>query len=201
LTIEGNILLIKLVYSQGRLSEVNKLFSVEKLQSQMNDHINKMKNQLMPEIDSLRQLQLLAEAHSIRGLCLEKRKQNKGLITVNIGSTLITNEHEKEINEQDIIDSYETSSHFAIEHSIAIQKKFPSMVNNLSNSQFPSTTITSSNNIIPSIVNENSLTSNINSLSILNNVEENIDLINPLYEIALQKVPLLYIKRGFAKNL
>ena len=34
------------------------------------------------------------------------------------------------------------------------------------------------------------------TLNSLNNGDDNLDLINPLYEIALQKAPLLYIKRG-----
>ena len=34
------------------------------------------------------------------------------------------------------------------------------------------------------------------SLNATNNIDDNLDLINPLYEIALQKAPLLYIKRG-----
>jgi hypothetical protein len=196
LIIEASVLLTKLLYSQGRFDEATKLLAIGKLHSRLNEHINKMRNRQMPETDSLRQLQLFAEAHSIRGLCLERRKQNKSISIANAGNLLANNEQEKQINEQEIIDSFEASSQFAIEHSIGMQKIFTSIINSSPNLQYPSSVTTSnSNSANTANINENSLTSNINSLTILNNSEENIDLINPLYEIALQKAPLMYIKR------
>jgi len=59
---------------------------------------------------------------------------------------------------------------------------------NGANSGQASNTLASATSNLESVVSAN--------LNSLNNGDDNLDLINPLYEIALQKAPLLYIKRG-----
>lgn len=159
LSIEANISLIKLLYSQMRYDEAIKQLNTHRIKQIIGGHLQNLEHylqakqliqqqqslQVLTNSHSMRQMQLFAELHSIRGLCLELKRKNE----------------DNQKDDQDIIDSYELSSLFAIQHSLNLHQKY----------------------------------SSDNSLGNLNQ-EENLDLINPLYENAIQKAPLLYIKRG-----
>ena len=75
LCVEANILLAKLYYSQMRLDEASSIFNTENLQSIINEHIASLKKQQKSGGDplqcvnasTLRQLQIFAEGHSIKG--------------------------------------------------------------------------------------------------------------------------------------
>ena len=82
ISVEANILLAKLYYSQMRFDEANIIFGRDSIQSAMHEQIKCLKLQQSADplqsikANNLRQLQLFAEAHSIRGLCSEKRRLN-----------------------------------------------------------------------------------------------------------------------------
>jgi tetratricopeptide (TPR) repeat protein len=243
LIIESIILLIKLLYSQARIEEAVKLLNNKPLQPIIAEHLVKIKQSKRPvkiKTDSLRQLQLFCDLHSIRGLCLGKKL-----------STLLLNNNEsnesKQI-EQDIIDSFELTSVLIIEHSMNqqansiagsntnIQTTSPNQPNSSGVSNLagivasasnlpvnqtavtspqtsPSTGLTTITTTVTPTSNENNNDGLINSnssplipdssipfsasLNTLNNRDDAfIDTINPLYEIALLNVPVLYVKRG-----
>ncbi len=191
--IEASILLLKLFYSQKRSQEANNILNSTKLQSVLADHIvilKKYQQNQLPNTDNLRQMQLFAEAHSIKGLCLESRKTHPINDARTSTSTLTASFTPQE--EQEIIDSYEMSSLFAIEHSVNMH--------NLISSQVPATSIQASTSISNSASSANgfdAVNATLNSLNALNSNDDNLDLINPLYEVSLQKAPLLYIKKGY----
>lgn len=159
LSMEANIVLIKLLYSQMRYDEAIKQLNNHRIKQVISGHLQNLQYylqakqliqqqqslQVLTNSQSLRQMQLYAELYSIRGLCLELKRKNE----------------DTQRDDQDIIDSYELSSLFAIQHSLMLQQKY----------------------------NSDNSPNNLNQ-------EENLDLINPLYENAIQKAPLLYIKRG-----
>lgn len=180
IAIEANILLAKLYYSQMRFDEASIVFSRENIQQAMYDQIKALKQQqshdLNIKVSNLRQLQLFAEAHSIKGLCLEKKRVNN--LAANNGNYMDEEQH--------IIDSFEIASHIAIKHSLEYMR-----------SQFSVKDQASAGGGMSSATsNLESIAATTQSLNTANNIEDNLDLINPLYEIALQKAPLLYIKRG-----
>ncbi len=189
---EASILLAKLFYSQMRLDEATNLFNQESLLAVMTEHVKSLKKQQRSGGDplqcvnaaSLRQLQLFAEAHSIKGLCLERRRFNS--LALNSG---YKSSDECQEEDQYICDSFEISSHIAIKHSLLMLQYMSSQEkSNGANSGQASNTLASATSNLESVVSAN--------LNSLNNGDDNLDLINPLYEIALQKAPLLYIKRG-----
>jgi hypothetical protein len=176
---EASILLTKLLFSQKRYQEANNLLNGSTLAKTIAEHIaalKKLQQNQLPNTDNLRQMQLFAELHSIRGLSLESKKS--------VQNSPVETNKQSPSDEQEIIDSYEISSLFAIQHSISLHQ--------LINSQIAATPV------------QGSMTSNIpndsnpalTSLNALNNNDDNLDLINPLYEVSLQKAPLLYIKKG-----
>ena len=177
---EASILLTKLFYSQKRYQEANNLLNGSTLAKVLSEHIailKKFQQNQLPSTDNLRQMQLFAELHSIRGLCLESKKSSIQ------GSSSETNKPSSS-DEQEIIDSYEISSLFAIQHSISLHQ--------LINSQIAATPVQGS--MTSNIANDSNPA--LTSLNVLNNNDDNLDLINPLYEVSLQKAPLLYIKKG-----
>lgn len=165
LAIESTILLTKLFYSQMRYEEAVKQLNSNRIKQLFVEHLQNLSSyiqskqvlqqqqtlQQLTKTDNLRQLQLFAELHSLRGLCLEIKRKND----------------ETRKDDQDTIDSYELSSIFAIQHSLLLHQR-------LANNQLV----------------DQSPTNNVNAY------DDNLDLINPLYENAIQKAPLLYIKRG-----
>lgn len=207
-----------------RYEEALKQLSSNKIQSAMNEHISQLKviqqqqqqsNTQIGRTDSMRQLQIFAEAHSIKALCLE----NKRSIQINANPSY-KNTDEYKRDDQDIIDAYEIASLFAIQHSIQMHNLMSNTSVSPSNTtvaimasavmQNNPSISTSQNQAQTSVQNSSSAGSNANTitgssssdantalnLNALNNAEDNLDLINPLYEIALQKAPLLYIKKG-----
>jgi hypothetical protein len=201
LSVEASILLSKLFYSQQRIDEASKQLSTPKINNILTDHVNTLKlirqysqqaQQSSPppqqaKADSLRQLQIYAEGHAIKGLCLEHKR----------GSSLSTNQaykhsEEHQNDEQNIIDSFETSSQFAIQHSVLMQQKIEKSTAYSSNTLQPGGPSSGTGGVSASTTS-NDIAATLNAL---NNNDENLDLINPLYEISLQKAPLLYIKRG-----
>ena len=178
-------------YSQTRYDDAAKQLSSNKVNPILSDHLLKIKQnqQQVPRTDNLRQLQIYAEAHALKGLCMEiKRHKN----IANIPN------YENNSEEQEIIDSFEISSTLAIQHSFQMHQLMnsgqttPSLAQAASNSN--QNTNSGANSTSPIIDTPNS--TNFSNLNALNNSDDNLDLINPLYEIALQKAPLLYIKRG-----
>lgn len=103
----------------------------------------------------------------------------------------ISDDNDEE-DDQKVIDSFELSSRIAIKHSLLMFQymNYHQASGNGASNQQSST----SSGVLNSEPN-NSIT-----LNSLNNGDDNLDLINPLYEIALQKAPLLYIKRGYELN-
>ena len=222
LVIESSVLLIKLFYSQMRYEEATKHLTQlnSPLQSTLADHLAKLRQQQspsnaqhqfqLPKTDSLRQMQLFAEAHSLKALCLEKKR----IASLNAIQNYKLSE-EARLEEQEIIDSYELASLFAISHSVSMYQQTSGSSSNSggassanvqgsvsgasgANAATASTaaalagTMAGANtNTLDSINNANLLT-----LNALNNSDDNMDLINPFYEIALQRAPLLYFKRG-----
>ena len=124
------MLLSKLYYSQSRYAETLKALEKVKLLSTTNK--------------TLRNTQLLAEANSLKGLCLEHSKTNI---------------------DDDIIKCFETASTLAIDYSESVAKLYQT--------QAPQ-----------------------QKYSLIQQTDDGFDVMNPLYEIALQKVPVLYIKKG-----
>jgi hypothetical protein len=181
------------------MDEVKILLNNEKLANLMSEHLSKLKQQReqhpktevsdtsllsMPNSSSLRQLQLFAEIHSIKGLYLEKKRFISLTNSLNYKAS-----DENKDDEQKIIDSFELSSKIAIQHSLLIHQYVSSQaaansINNQVNSGLASAT------------SNFELTTNNSTINSFNNIDDNLDLINPLYEIALQKAPLLYIKKG-----
>jgi hypothetical protein len=200
LSIEASILLSKLFYSQQRIDEASKQLSSPKIHNVLTDHVKTLKlirqhaqQQSSPppqqaKADSLRQLQIFAEGHAIKGLCLEHKR----------GSSLSTNQaykqsEEHKNDEQEIIDSFETSSQFAIQHSVLMQQKLEKATPNNSSNTLQAGGPSSATGGVSASTTSNDIAATLNAL---NNNDDNLDLINPLYEISLQKAPLLYIKRG-----
>lgn len=183
IAVEANILLAKLYYSQMRFDEASIVFSRENIQQAMYDQIKALKQQqshdLNIKVSNLRQLQLFAEAHSIKGLCLEKKRVNN--LAANNGNYMDEEQH--------IIDSFEVSSHIAIRHSLEYMRSQSSAKDQTSAGGVGGGMSSATSNL-------ESIAATTQSLNAANNIEDNLDLINPLYEIALQKAPLLYIKRG-----
>ena len=162
------------------------------MKTTLNEHLERLRqnqqlqsNQQMPKTETLRQLQILAEAHALRALCLEMKKFNSFQANSHYK---ITNEELKK-EEQEMIDSFEMSSLLAINHSLLVHQQTHSATQN--SNQNANSTINNLASTDSSAVSIAALT-----LNSLNNNDENLDLINPLYEVALQKAPLLYIKRG-----
>lgn len=192
LSIETCILLAKLYYSQMRLDEASSLFDRDNMHSIMNEQIKNLKRAQNTSGDPLqsikstthRQLQLFAEAHSIKGLCLERKQFNNMSTNINYKST---NECKNE--DQHIIDSFELSSLIAIKHSLLMLQYLSKKDRDSKTTNEPTSSGTSNMEVLSTNI------ANVN-LNSLNNADDNLDLINPLYEIALQKAPLLYIKRG-----
>ena len=178
------------------MDEATNLFYSDKLQATMNEHLSKMKKQLksssdplqcIPNSTSLRLLQMFAEAHSIKGLCLEKKRFNSLNATASFkGGEDSNNEDET------IIDSFEMASRMSIQHSLLMHQYVNSQSS--SNSGSINQLSNGSNTAASNLDATNTANSAINTMS---NVDDNLDLINPLYEIALQKAPLLYIKKGY----
>ncbi len=200
MSIEASILLSKLFYSQQRIDEASKQLSSPKIHNVLTDHVKTLKlirqhaqQQSSPppqqaKADSLRQLQIFAEGHAIKGLCLEHKR----------GSSLSTNQaykqsEEHKNDEQEIIDSFETSSQFAIQHSVLMQQKLEKATPNNSSNTLQAGGPSSATGGVSASTTSNDIAATLNAL---NNNDDNLDLINPLYEISLQKAPLLYIKRG-----
>ena len=189
--IESSILLAKLYLSQSKFNDALEIINSSRLTVVFRDHYTKLEQhqqtngefQFSPKYDSLRQLQLFAEIHSIHGLCLEKKHLKNALTTK--PSQKLSEETLKQ-EEQQIIDSFEIASLLAISHSVLMHQLSSQ---NANSSNLPSTNSSGQN------AESSSGTSTLNNL---NSIEDNLDLINPLYEIALQKAPLLYIKRGCA---
>ncbi len=146
----------------------------------------------LPKTDSLRQLQLYAEAHSIKGLCLEQKRSNLFVTNPNYKSS-----DDFKIDDQDIIDSFEISSLLAIQHSILMHQKLSASTSNISNiNSATGASLVQATNINSNAINGIAAASDISSsLNTLANNDDNVDLINPLFEISLQKAPLLYIKK------
>ena len=213
--IEASILLAKLFYSQTRLQETNVLLTSGSLQPLIAAHVARLKRNEMSQqsqlqaSESLRSIQLYAEVHSIRGLCLEAAAKKN---TSHASSSSSSNAAPS-VDDQDVIDSYEISSIFAIQHSLIMHQMLnlptsgglPSSSSALAssgvaaNQSSASSTAASGNASALATTgvdsNSGSAISALISLNTLNNSDENPDLINPLYEIALQKAPLLYIKK------
>ena len=130
---------------------------------------------------------MFAEAHSIKGLCLEKKRFNSLNATASFkGGEDSNNEDET------IIDSFEMASRMSIQHSLLMHQYVNSQSS--SNSGSINQLSNGSNTAASNLDATNTANSAINTMS---NVDDNLDLINPLYEIALQKAPLLYIKKGY----
>lgn len=114
--IEASFLLGKLYYAQMRYDEAFKYLNSTLAQPVLTSHLNKLRQnqqagitdiqQLIPKAETVRQYQIFSEAHSIKGLCLERKR--------NTNQTSANNKSE----EQDVIDSFEIASLLAIYHSI-----------------------------------------------------------------------------------
>lgn len=203
---EANILLSKLLYSQMRYEEASKHLNSTRLKTILNEHLEKLKQyqqsqstqqqqqlfQNLTRTNSLRQLQIFAEAHSIKGLCLELKRANSFSSNQNLKQSL-SDECKKD--EQEMIDSFEMASIFAIEHSLLMHQKLAS-TQPASNSTPGTSNTSQGSGVNQNTIQTNDQASNLLTLNALNSTDDNLDLINPLYEVALQKAPLLYIKRG-----
>lgn len=173
-----------------RLEDAANLFNQDRLLLVMTDHNKSLKKQQRTGGDPLqcvnsttqRQLQLFAEAHSIKGLCLERNR----FASLSMDPGYKSSDECIE-EEQLIIDSFELSSQIAIKHSLIMLQYI--------NNQEKSNSIVNQPGLTPASSNLESINVSAN-LNSVNNIDDNLDLINPLYEIALQKAPLLYIKRG-----
>lgn len=225
--IQTSILLAKLFYSLGRYEEAtNQLYS-PKLNAQLNEYISKLRQARqhsqqqtqqqqqqyiqtyllqMLKNDSMRQLQLYAEGFALKGLCLEAKQKSRPTPGFSSSSYRMSDE-----DEQDIIDSYEIASQFAIQHSILMYQKMSSLAGNATSGGVANTGPSSNSGAGVSTGSNSTSGPNTStggsapnsteaaitaSLSALNSTDDNLDLINPLYEISLQKAPLLYIKKG-----
>lgn len=194
MALESNVLLGKLYYSQAKYDDALKILNANAVKTPLNEHLKRLQtsqhqpNQQLPKTENVRQLQIYAEAHALRALCFEIKRTNSFQANAHYKITTSTDEMKQE--EQDIIDSFEMSSLLAIHHSLLVHQS----TNKSSSNQNLNT-----NNALTSLsVVDSSNASVLATLTLnsLNNNDENLDLINPLYEIALQKAPLLYIKRG-----
>jgi hypothetical protein len=204
LEIQASILLGKLFFSQMRIEEAYKILNGNKVYRTLTEQIARLKAHPQEKLDlaklySLREMQIYAEGHSIKGLCLEKKHLNQAAL-----SPAYKHSEEAKKDEQDVIDYFEGASRFAIEHSLLAQKRMlashqSSPTNTLSNAS-SSGQQASTSGAAGSALNSGDAVNNP-TLSSLNNNEDNFDLINPLYEIALQKAPILYIKKGLVACL
>jgi hypothetical protein len=205
MSIEATILLSKLLFSQQRIEEALKYLTTQNIHNVLTDHIKTLKElrkhsqqpqqQSPPQqakADSLRQLQIYAEGHAIKGLCLE-HKSSSSLLGPG-QSTGKQTADELKTDEDDIIDSFETSSQFAIQHSVLMQQKIEKSTPASSNTNTLQVGQGSGGTGgISASATANDIAATLNAL---NNNDDNLDLINPLYEVSLQKAPLLYIKKG-----
>lgn len=204
------MLLAKLFYSQARIDEASKILNTMKLQKTLNEQIKHLKQQQqqdkqsgLSKLYSLRELQIYAEAHCVRGLCLESRRHNhrQSISSPNDAESTTTE------NEALIIDSFEVASKFAIEHSLMVNQRMspasqgspvgagvqPGMgVNVGSVSLGPN-----SGGSTAAMVQTGSAGVDLSPVALASSDDNLMDLINPLYEIALQKAPILYIKKGY----
>ena len=191
MALESNVLLGKLYYSQAKYDDAMKILNANAVKMPLNEHLKRLQtqhqsNQQLPKTENVRQLQIFAEAHALRALCFEIKRTNSFQANAHYKITTSTDEMKQE--EQDIIDSFEMSSLLAIHHSLLVHQSTnkSSSNQNLNTNNASFSGVDSSNaSVLASL-----------TLNSLNNNDENLDLINPLYEIALQKAPLLYIKRG-----
>lgn len=109
-----------------RFDDAYKQLSSTTSQPVLTSHLNKLRQnqqagstdiqQLIPKAETIRQYQIFSEAHSIKALCLERKKS----------ATSPVNKQE----EQDIIDSFEIASLLAIQHSILIYHLLNPQLNN-----------------------------------------------------------------------
>jgi hypothetical protein len=185
--VEASILLIKLFYLQMRNEEATKMLNTQLVKQVLNDNLNKVKQadwKQMPKTDTIRQMQIYAEAHSLKALFLEQKILMNEWSAAN-NPSIKFNADEHRIEEQEMIDSFELASYFAIQHALTNRKSSLSSTQNAlsSNSQSQSTQDVNS-------------TSNASSLNDLNNIDDIIEVVNPFYEFSLQKAPLCYLRKG-----
>lgn len=201
--IQAAMLLSKLFYSQSRIDEAYKILNTVKIQKTLQEHIARLKQNTtdkqldLSKLYSLRQLQIYAETHAIRGLCLEAKKPNR--VSISGGDDM-------KKDEQDVIDSFEAASKFAVEHSLLVNQRLQnaqtsspasSQSSSANTSQTSGVAGTAAGQGVSASATLDALNSQGPNLNVLNNNDDSLDLINPLYEIALQKAPILYIKRGY----
>lgn len=221
------MLLAKLLYSQARIDEAMKLLNTTKLHKTLNEHIKHLKQQHekqsgLRKLYSPRELQIYAEAHCVRGLCVEARRSSH---RQSVSSpTAVDSIDQKRMSEAGIgsehdmlvLDSFEVASKFAVEHSLmANQRVSPAIQNSpsgavgqigaggvggsssgASTGNVTGTMTLGTNSGAQAMSQGGSGTLDLQSVTVDDNM---MDLINPLYEIALQKAPILYIKRGYFK--
>jgi hypothetical protein len=185
--VEATILLIKLFYLQMRNEEATKLLNSQLVKQVLNENLNKVKQadwKQMPKTDTIRQMQIYAEAHSLKGLFLEQKiLMNEWSAATNPSIKFNADEHR--IEEQEMIDSFELATFFAIQHALTNRKNALSSTQNVlaGNSQNQSS-------------QDVNLTTNASSINDLNNIDDIIEVINPFYEFSLQKAPLCYLRKG-----
>lgn len=196
LCIDAYLLLSKCYYSQERYDEaLNMLIKV-------NLTTNEIK---LPTKITLRQKQLFAEGYSLKGLCLERQQQ----ISVNrVKATTVAAATTSNANNLDIeiLKCFEIASDLAIEHSQSItqlyhqleeehqQQQQQQLALQQQQQQLQTQQLTSSSSSQQQQINSQKLFSNLNLL--IQQTDDGYDIMNPLYEIALQKAPILYVKLG-----
>lgn len=177
-----------------RFEEAYKALSGLKVSRTLNEQIMRLKQSQerldLGKLYSLRELQVYAEGHAIKGLCAEKRQLNQLNINANYRGS-----DEYKRDEQEIIDLFEVASRFSVEHSLLAHSRLVQS----SPTGTPSALTPNQPNSAAGAASANFNTIDslaTTTLTAMNNSDDNIDLINPLYEIALQKAPVLYIKKG-----
>lgn len=220
------MLLAKLLYSQARIDEAMKLLNTTKLHKTLSEHIKHLKQQHdkqsgLRKLYSPRELQIYAEAHCVRGLCVEARRLSH---RQSVSSpTAVDSIDQKRMSEAGIgsehdmlvLDSFEVASKFAVEHSLMVNQRISPAIQNspsgpggqigaggaggsgVTGTGTAAGTMTLGPNSGAQAMSQGgSGTLDLQAVTVDDSM---MDLINPLYEIALQKAPILYIKRGYFK--
>ena len=254
------MLLAKLLYSQARIEEATKLLNTTKLHKTLNEHIKHLKQQQhhdsnkqpqqsgsLRKLYSPRELQIYAEAHCVRGLCVEARRFNQRQSSVSspgmvntVANVVVDTIDQKRVpdtipgSDQDmlILDSFEVASKFAVEHSLMANQRMTAQnspaggggvvggvqmgaggagnaggggvggVGASSGAVVGGSTATNvglgqTGGAQTAVVSQSSGAIDLQGGGLANVDDNMMDLINPLYEIALQKAPILYIKKGY----
>lgn len=263
LEVQAGMLLAKLLYSQARIEEATKLLNTTKLHKTLNEHIKHLKQQQhhdnskqqpqqqsgsLRKLYSPRELQIYAEAHCVRGLCIEARRFNQrqssvsspGMVNSVATVVVVDTIDQKRVpdtvlgSDQDmlILDSFEVASKFAVEHSLMANQRMTAQnspaggggvvggvqmgtsgagnagggsvggVGASSGAVVGGSTASNvglgqSGGAQTAVTSQSSGAIDLQAGGLANVDDNMMDLINPLYEIALQKAPILYIKKGY----